>query len=106
MDLIAGEQCALAILITRQGGEGDRGNPAGVSRFGPHPGDELVSVVLRHADITDDDIQLPIAIDCLERFGRRGYGYDLSPPFLENSSCQYPRVRLVIDDENAQARKR
>src|SRR5262245_54447224 len=66
------------------------------------PADERVAVLARHRDVGDDDVGLRLR-DLLDRLADRRRGTNLRAVAGEQGGHDFPRVRIVLDDEHAHA---
>src|SRR4051794_19750372 len=100
MGLEAGQERAFPILGPGKGGEGSgRDVPSGW--IGPHPVDEIIPVLVGHADIADDHVgaELP---EYGQGLGGGGGDGDLGLALGEDAADELAGVRLVIDDEHSE----
>src|SRR4051812_22127895 len=83
VDVIAGQDRALAVFRAGQGGEGDGGDAsADVRGHGADPRDQAVAVLVRHADVAHEHIRLERG-ENVERFTGGGGGGDVRAAVAE-----------------------
>src|SRR5205823_152294 len=71
------------VVVRREGGERDRRDrAASLAVELPHPGDELISVLVRHGDVTDQDVRVE-GLERAERLGGGGHRGHACPVVLE-----------------------
>ena len=69
--------------------------PPRLASAGPHPLDQGVAVLVRHADVGDQDVGL--LLERGERLRRGGAGFHLGPALFEHRLEQMAGIRLVVD---------
>ena len=84
----------------RKRGQCDRRGPARRARQGANVLDELQAVLARHADVADDQVGSLVAHD-REGLVGRCREQDRRVAFAQYARHQFPRIGLVVDDENA-----
>src|SRR5712691_5532085 len=104
--LEAGPERGLSIFDPGVRGKGERGDPpAALGVEGPDFADEIVTVLFRHPDIADQDIERLL----FERLQRRPgvfRGGRLGSAFREDRCKELPRVSLVVYDEDPDTAER
>ena len=101
MFLVSRVQGAGPVLTARQGRQGDGRDTTRVPWEGPHLLDQLVAILLGHADVADEDVQYG-AGGGGKCFSRRAGRHDLSATLFEYAARQCPCVVLVINNEYSQ----
>jgi hypothetical protein len=103
MGLETRQKRAFPILRSGKRGEGGRRDALGRG-IGPHPVDQIISILLGHANITNDHIRLK-SLDQGQGFGSGGGDGDVGLAIGEGAAQELAGVRLVIDDKYLEARE-
>ena len=96
----------LALVFARVCGHCRRGDRRELKRGqGPDRPNELAAVFARHRDIREEQIDF-VTLERLERVACRRRRYDRSAARLEGGRHHFPRIGLIVDDENGQPLQR
>ena len=95
-----------AVFCARERGERHRGHvPAAIEPQRAHALEQRVAVVTGHRQIAHEHVGAR-ACERVERFLRRGGRHHLRARLAEDGRDQVARVRVVVDDQDADAGER
>src|SRR5262245_15945811 len=102
MPAIPGLECPRAIAARDIRRDRDRGNHGLLRPQGTHRLDQRISVLLRHADIGEQEVSR-LTSEQLQRLAGRRRGADGGALHFQQRTQHVARIWLVVDDEHSQA---
>src|SRR5262249_51917800 len=103
MHLKPGRERACAIFGACVSGHGEsRDRPHTLGLLRSELLDQRIAIVAGQADVTDEKVGMPL-LHLLESLVRVGGGHDLGTRRAQDHAHELARIRLVVDDENAQS---
>src|SRR5688572_24092265 len=105
MSLVASQQGAAPILNPGERRQCRRWCAGDLTLELPHPSQELIAVLLRHADVAEDDVRFETLFQTRERLAGAPGGGDIRASIFQQALHEFACVEIVVENEGRDARE-